>query len=620
MSRQPHEDRFASKCVELKFLNAENAIRLQSVASREHSSSGTVAMRLGLLTAELVDIVESLLARVDIAPGYELLEVVGRGGMGVVYRARQIDLDRIVAIKMILLNGLADPNVIKRFEREALTVARLQHQNIVQAWNYGHHNGRYFLAMEYIPGKSCLELIADGRRLPPLTAWSFVRQTASGLSHAHRHDVIHRDIKPANLLVMPPSDGASLPPGVDMIKIADFGLAMMSNTSEEQARLTTANALVGSPAYMSPEQFIGDSIDYRSDIYSLGATALTLLTSRTPFTSKSFGQLAALKQAGLSEDNPLLAGLPPDQRTLLLRMMASDRDQRPQEYAQLIQSIDSLAIADRPHQVGTSSLNLAYVHASDSAIGSDEVTQAMFTASTTAVTQLPGTRKFLLFGGLCAIFILCGAYFAFPKSAAGPRDFTNIRSTKPLFDGVSLAGWDVGGSMIGPWNVAHAPDDSSAITCFAQRGAITCRLPDWPHQRVSLFVYLTNDDVIADFDFGFVLGEATAPRGTLRLTTKSICIGTKISDFGDLQVLCQRPAPSTIRDRYHVLDVERQATDWYVFFEQQFIGSIPINDKLVGNTLRIIVSGNDADEPNAFFADVQTSELSESKKVELERK
>ncbi len=613
MNGRERDQRFVDKSIELKFLTAENARRLLSDSELESSSIGSLSVRRGMMSAELVDIVECLLSPTDTAPGYELLEVIGRGGMGVVYRARQVDLDRIVAIKTILLSSMSNANVAKRFEREAMAVARLQHPNIVQAWNYGQHNGRYFFAMEYVPGRTCDALIAGGNRLSPATVWSLVRQTASGLSHAHRHDVIHRDIKPSNLMVMPPPDGAELPPGVDMVKIADFGLAILSDANEDQARITTGNAIVGSPAYMSPEQFLGESIDYRSDIYSLGATAMNLLTGQTPFRGKTIPQLVAVKQKPLDPHDTGIDELPTGHAELLVRMLSPDREDRPQSYSELIQSIDALPV-DNSLQDRVTIRRSNAPHAHDSNAGStrisDAETQAIDSSeiSGPVATSVSRRRVFAMIP-IAAVVTAFAGYGWFREQEPGLRQYRKVSSVSPLFDGVTLAGWDVGGTAIGAWNVTRAPDGSDAIACFSTRGGLTHRLPDWPHYRASLFVYLTSDDVVVDIDFGFTAGQPTSPRGTVRLTTQSITLGTKQADAGDMRERQVVAAPPSIRDRYHVVDIERQETDWYIFFEQKFVGSIPIDALPSGNAIRIVMDGNNASDPTAYIADVQASEL-----------
>ncbi|TWU60264.1 Serine/threonine-protein kinase PrkC [Rubripirellula tenax] len=618
MSDAAFNDRFVNQCVALKFLTADVAREALAEASSGGMSIESLVVRRGWMTPDLVDIAESLLHPTDTVPGYELLEVLGRGGMGVVYRARQLDLDRIVAIKTILLSSMTGAHVAQRFEREAMAVARLQHPGIVQAWNYGQHNGRYFLVMEFIKGQPCDQLVRGGQRLSPVIAWNFVRQAAAGLSHAQTHGVIHRDIKPANLIVTSPPEGSSLPAGVDQLKITDFGLAILSDTGFDQARITTDNALVGSPAYMSPEQFDNGTIDFRSDIYSLGITALHLLSGQMPFAVKSLVRLAALKKSGLPDGDPLLRDLPNGQAELLRSMIAPSPDDRPASYRNLIDRIDALQLSPTPHNVDSMAETMTF----DPSVTSDPtpknlaVTQP-FDSSVQPVrgqTSVQIHRRRWIYGSIAAVAVggslVAFAAFALRPNAPGVRQFTRTEALETLFDGITLAGWDVGGSMVGAWNVVPAPDDSTSIACLARQGAITRRLPDWPHQRITLLVYLSDEAAVAEVDFGFDAGDNDAVRSTLRVQSDLIQLGTKQGDFGDLNVQHQEPAPLSILDRFHVVHIERQGAEWYVFFEQVFVGWLPIDgNETDAGDLRLVVRGNSPDEPTIHFADVQANRL-----------
>ncbi len=203
-------------------------------------------------------------------PGYEVLDELGRGGMGVVYRARHVALNRLVALKMILSGGYAGGEELKRFRREAETVARLQHPGIVQIFEVGAHDGRPFLSLEYCPGGS-LDRKLGGTPMPPRDAAALVESVARAVQAAHAAGVIHRDLKPANVLL--DSAGAA--------KVADFGLA---RRVDEQG-LTASNALLGTPSYMPPEQARreGRLAGPSSDVYSLGAILYECLTGRPPF-------------------------------------------------------------------------------------------------------------------------------------------------------------------------------------------------------------------------------------------------------------------------------------------------------------------------------------------------
>ncbi len=237
MSAQPRiqEDRrFIETCIELELLDETDAESLRATIGEGSGFVAQTALQRGLLTPTDVDIVQSLQHATKVVPGYKILELIGRGGMGVVYRAEQLDLERTVALKTILVSNVNDPTVAARFEREAKALARLQHPSIVQALNFGKHEGRYYFAMEYVPGRNCEQAIRQRGYLPAQEVWSIVRQVASGLLHALRQNLIHRDIKPANLILLPPPEGSQS--GTEIVKITDFGLAMFADQSSDQLK------------------------------------------------------------------------------------------------------------------------------------------------------------------------------------------------------------------------------------------------------------------------------------------------------------------------------------------------------------------------------------------------
>jgi eukaryotic-like serine/threonine-protein kinase len=206
---------------------------------------------------------------------YELLGEIGRGGMGVVYKARQTDLDRVVAIKMILSSHLASAEQVRRFYAEARAAARLQHPHIVRIHEVGRMYGQHFFAMEYVAGPSLAERLRQGP-ITPADAARLVAIVARAVAHLHSQGFVHRDLKPSNILL----DGTGQP------FVSDFGLVKML---EADGALTGTNTIVGTPSYMAPEQASGRSskVGPHSDVYSLGAILYELLTGRTLFQGES---------------------------------------------------------------------------------------------------------------------------------------------------------------------------------------------------------------------------------------------------------------------------------------------------------------------------------------------
>jgi serine/threonine protein kinase len=270
-------------------------------------------------------------------PGYEILGELGRGGMGVVYRARQRSLNRIVALKVILGAGHAGAEQLSRFRAEATTAARLQHPNIVQVFEVGEHEGQPYFSLEFIEGGSLADFL-KGEPQPPRDAAELVRTLALAVQHAHSKGVIHRDLKPANVLLV--SGGAvsgesSQPPTthhspltIHQPKITDFGLAKQQAAD---SKLTTSGAILGTPSYMAPEQAAGDgkAVGPATDVYALGAILYELLTGRPPFRAASV--MDTVLQVMHDDPVPpsrLEPKLPRDLETICLKCLAKKPEQR----------------------------------------------------------------------------------------------------------------------------------------------------------------------------------------------------------------------------------------------------------------------------------------------------
>ncbi|MCA9068722.1 MAG: PQQ-binding-like beta-propeller repeat protein [Planctomycetaceae bacterium] len=223
---------------------------------------------------------------------YELLSEIARGGMGVVYKARQVKLNRIVALKMILSGELASQEMVQRFQTEAEAAARLEHPGIVPVFEIGRHEGQHYFSMAYINGPSLAAVVAQGP-LPPRDAATLTKIVSTAMGYAHDRGVIHRDLKPANLLLAKVNDqresavflkAEGLEPGWYEPKVTDFGLAKVS---EGDSQLTGTGQVMGTPSYMPPEQPSGqiDVMGPLTDVYSLGGILYCLLTGRPPFQS-----------------------------------------------------------------------------------------------------------------------------------------------------------------------------------------------------------------------------------------------------------------------------------------------------------------------------------------------
>ena len=256
---------------------------------------------------------------------YHLLEPLGEGGMGKVFKARHVRMDRIVALKIIPEDCLVNDIALARFNREVQAVAKLSHPNIVTAYEVNQEGQTHYFTMEFMEGIDLAKLVRQSGPLPIPQACDYIRQAAFGLQHAHEKGLVHRDIKPGNLIV-----GRSLAGGSPVVKILDFGLARSESRDEKVTRLTKIGHVLGTVDYISPEQ-AGDAreVDIRSDIFSLGCSLSYLLTGKAPFTG---ADTVARMLARLLEDAPSVRTdrpeTPPALEKVLAKMLARNPAQR----------------------------------------------------------------------------------------------------------------------------------------------------------------------------------------------------------------------------------------------------------------------------------------------------
>jgi serine/threonine protein kinase len=221
---------------------------------------------------------------VDIAERYRLEGRLGFGGMSTVHRAIDLRLERQVAVKLLAEHLADDPTFVSRFQREAQAAARLVHPNIVQVFDSGQDasTGQYFIVMEYIEGYSCAEILRDDGWVDVDEAISIIDQACEGLHYAHRHGVVHRDVKPGNLLRAREGE----------VKLADFGIAKAT----EQSSITQVGSVLGTAAYLAPEQARGEEAGPRADLYALGVVTYQLISGRLPYEATSLTELALKQQ------------------------------------------------------------------------------------------------------------------------------------------------------------------------------------------------------------------------------------------------------------------------------------------------------------------------------------
>jgi serine/threonine protein kinase len=276
---------------------------------------------------------------------YRILDQIGQGGMGRVFKAEHRTLGRLVALKVLAPGLLKTERVQQLFRREARAAARLLHPNIVTAFDASQEGARAFLVMEYVEGPNLDQLVRARGPLPVGLACEYVRQIAQGLQYAHRKGMVHRDIKPANILVQPDEEGDD---GPGTAKLTDFGLARLQESggrsdSELGTILTKPNTVMGTPDYIAPEQARSlHKADIRSDLYSLGCTFYFLLTGQVPFPG---GQSLEKLVRHASEEIPsvelMRPGVPEPVAAIIRRLMEKEPEARFQTPAELALALES---------------------------------------------------------------------------------------------------------------------------------------------------------------------------------------------------------------------------------------------------------------------------------------
>ncbi len=284
-------------------------------------------------------------------PGYQILERLGKGSMGIVYKARQTSVDRIVAVKVLLDVLAKNREFIKRFEREAKIAARLSHNNIVNAIDAGTINGLHYFVMEFVEGKTIKDVLEAGEVYGEADALRVAVAVAEALKHAHERGLIHRDIKPENVILTKEGN----------VKLADLGLARL--TADEKWAAAEAGMAIGTPYYISPEQVRGATdVDIRSDIYSLGASLYHMVTGRVPFAGDNPTDVMKMhvdKNVNFTPPDHINPELSSGLGVVIETMMARNRDQRYRSPSDLIIDLKCLIRGEPPMLAEQKSTNLA---------------------------------------------------------------------------------------------------------------------------------------------------------------------------------------------------------------------------------------------------------------------
>ena len=268
---------------------------------------------------------------------YEVMGTVGSGGMGVVYRARDQQLDEVVALKVVRSEVMKeDPTLLDRFKQEIKLARRITHRNILRTHDFGETEGTPYISMEYLEGVTLKDLLRNKGALPLGVGLRIAKQMCQGLEAAHQQGVVHRDIKPQNILILPESGD---------LKIMDFGIARVSEMEAGASGLTTAGTVMGTPDYIPPEQAQGNPADFRSDIYSLGVVLYEIFTGRMPFSGDT---VMAVVLSHIQKPPPaprtMNPKIPPELEAIILRCLEKQPDRRYQSVADILKDLVEVSV------------------------------------------------------------------------------------------------------------------------------------------------------------------------------------------------------------------------------------------------------------------------------------
>jgi serine/threonine-protein kinase len=352
---------------------------------------------------------------------FQIASVLGQGAMGVVYLANDPDIDRPVAIKTVRPEGVGGESLQDletRFLREARLAGRLQHPNIVTVYDVGRDQGVCFIAMEYVDGHPLTRFLGAGAELSLSARVGIIRQVAEALGHAHERGVLHRDVKPGNILVG--KDGR--------VKVTDFGIGKFTEAASSE--LTRAGQMVGSPAYMSPEQVKGEKLDGRSDLFSLGIVLYELLTGARPFSGESITTLVyQILHTEPRDPLELKSDLPVSTREVVARLLAKAPDRRPANAEEFIRELRRIEKFQRESELTRRAVSAAPVPPTPEAAGAGRPAGSATSAATVSAPAPAPPRHSGMPVILGALAVLVAVSFLLlrnrqegmaPMAAAGP--------------------------------------------------------------------------------------------------------------------------------------------------------------------------------------------------------
>lgn len=389
------EDEVRAAQEERKRRAAESPAPLEQILLEKQFITPTQADRLKLVIRDSRDSSSQI-------PGYKVLGKLGSGAMAVVYKAKQLSLDRTVAVKVLPKKFVQKSDYVERFYKEGRLAAKLNHNNIVQAIDVGEVGGLYYFVMEYVEGKTLYDDLSKGKVFSEKEALDIIIQVASALAHAHSQGLIHRDVKPKNIMISKDN----------VVKLADMGLAR--ETSDARAAKTEQGKAFGTPYYIAPEQIRGEvDIDGRADLYSLGGTLYHMVTGRVPFEATSPADVMKkhLKETLVPPDHintALSAGI----SEVIEVMMAKDKKDR---YTTMEEAmVDLQAIRDgKPPLIARQRFNLGALSGLEDGVTVESLDEKDGGASAEVITKYKMT--IILLGALSAILLLALIFMAMRK-------------------------------------------------------------------------------------------------------------------------------------------------------------------------------------------------------------
>jgi len=394
---------------------------------------------------------------------YSIIDLIGAGGMGEIYRANHLTLGKVVALKLIP-PGRVTTSSWQRFQNEAKAIASLDHANLVKVTDLGIHEGCLpFLAMEYIDGRSLAEMLAREGRSPLDVVLDIFMQVCEGVDFAHRKGLVHRDLKPANIMLTRTESNKL------QVKILDFGLVKLAQKDRDQQSLTRVGDVMGSPYYMSPEQCIGDKVDNRSDIYSIGCTMFESLTSRPPFVGPTAVEILTRQH---SADPPTLASIvgakvyPESLEVVIAKLLRKNPAERYQTLLELRGDLDKVA---RGQEVAPFYFSRTNPAAGDIRQNARAEAQDGFEVSSSSKQLV----KRAMLAAISFVVILTAALASIPHQAQKqPTTKFDIRPLNPMLSVPAP------GSITG--SAPPSIKDSSPFSSIVREGGIKWRSFDFP--------------------------------------------------------------------------------------------------------------------------------------------